>query len=239
MLQLSDIMKIIKLNNLKEHELKDKMQKNEKIKKEMENIRQKPYGFRCSLTMQAIKKMILDGKIIICGTDTLYGLCANALDQEAVKKVYELKKRDLNKPISIFLRDKGDIEKYAYINDISKKIIDRFLPGALTIILKKKDTIPDIVSKEYIGIRIPDSKIIRDIAVVPLTATSANLSGEEPPTSVDEINEELKENVDLIIDTGVCKYKSPSTIIKIVDDDIELIREGAIHFEEIKKVLEI
>ena len=212
-------MKIIKLN-----ELDDISGEINKItKEEIENI----------------KKMILDGKIIICGTDTLYGLCANALDHEAVKKVYELKKRDLNKPISIFLNDKEDIEKYAHINDISKRIIDKFLPGPLTIILKKKEIIPDIVSKEYIGIRIPDSKIIREIATIPLTATSANLSGEEPPTSVDEINEELKEKVHLIIDTGVCKYKTPSTIIKIVNDNIELIREGAIPFKEIKKVLDV
>ena len=140
------------------------------------------------------------------------------------------------KPISIFLNDKEDIEKYAHINDISKRIIDKFLPGPLTIILKKKETIPDIVSKEYIGIRIPDSKIIRELAVVPLTATSANLSGEESPTSADEISEELKEKVDLIIDTGTCKYKTPSTIIKIVDDNVELIREGAIPFEKIKKI---
>jgi L-threonylcarbamoyladenylate synthase len=212
-------MKIIKLNELKEKN----EEINKKTKEEIENI----------------KKMILDGKIIICGTDTLYGLCANALDENAVKKVYEIKRRDLNKPISIFLKDKEDIEKYAYINDISKKIIDKFLPGPLTIILKKKETIPDIVSKEYIGIRIPDSKIIREIATIPLTATSANLSGEEPPTSVDEINEELKEKVHLIIDTGICKYKTPSTIIKIVNGNIELIREGAIPFKEIKKVLDV
>ncbi|WP_292460558.1 L-threonylcarbamoyladenylate synthase [Methanothermococcus sp.] len=203
-------MKILKLNKLK---------KRRELKKEIENA----------------KKMILEGKIIICGTDTIYGLCANALDESAVKKVYELKKRDPNKPISVFLKDKEDIEKYAYVNDISKKIIDKFLPGALTIILKKKDVIPDIVSKDYIGIRIPDNDTIRELSIVPLTATSANLSGEEPPTSAYEISEELREKVDLIIDTGVCKYKTPSTIIKIVNDDIELIREGAIPFEEIIK----
>ncbi len=208
-------MKIIKLNEL--NNIDGKI--NEKIKKEIETIRNN----------------ILEGKIIICGTDTLYGLCANALDQEAVKKVYKLKKRDLNKPISIFLKNKEDIEKYACVDDTAKKIIDRFLPGPLTIILKKKDKIPDIVSKEYIGIRIPGNKLIREIAVVPLTATSANLSGEESPTSVDEINEELKEKVDLIIDTGVCKYKTPSTIIKIVNGNVKLIREGVIPFEEIRK----
>ncbi|AEH06496.1 L-threonylcarbamoyladenylate synthase [Methanothermococcus okinawensis] len=211
-------MKILKLNEL--NELKENNMENEKTKKEIEKI----------------KKMILEGKIIICGTDTLYGLCANVLDENAVKKVYKLKKRDLNKPISIFLKDKEDIEKYAYVNEISKKIIDKFLPGALTIILKKKDTIPNIVSKDYIGIRIPDSEIIRELSIVPLTATSANLSGEKPPTSVKEISDELRKNVDLIIDTGVCKYKTPSTIIKILNDNIELIREGAIPFDKIKKL---
>ncbi len=220
MLQLSDTMKIIKLNELNNIDGKIDGKINEKIKKEIETIRNN----------------ILEGKIIICGTDTLYGLCANALDQEAVKKVYKLKKRDLNKPISIFLKNKEDIEKYTHVDDTAKKIIDRFLPGPLTIILKKKDKIPDIVSKEYIGIRIPDNKLIREIAVVPLTATSANLSGEEPPTSVDEINEELKEKVDLIIDTGVCKYKTPSTIIKIVNGNVKLIREGVIPFEKIKNL---
>ncbi|CAB3288623.1 Putative threonylcarbamoyl-AMP synthase [Methanocaldococcus lauensis] len=184
-----------------------------------------------------LKGEILKGKIIICGTDTLYGISANALDEELVKKVYQIKKRDLNKPLSICVKDKEDIEKYAYVNDLAKKIIDTFLPGPLTIILKKKDVIPDIVSKEYIGIRVPDEPTIRELSIVPLTTTSANISGKESPTSIDEIDKEVLDNVDYVIDIGKCKYSKPSTIIKIEDNKIIPIREGVIKMSEIYEIL--
>ena len=180
--------------------------------------------------LEFLKEEILNGKIIICGTDTLYGISANALDENAVKKVYEIKRRDFSKPLSICVKDKEDIEKYAYVNDLAKKIIDKFLPGALTIILKKKPIIPDVVAKDYIGIRIPDEEIIRELSVVPLTTTSANISGKESPTSIDEIDREVLEKVDYVVDIGKCKHSKPSTIIKIEDDDIILIREGVIRF---------
>ncbi|MDK2790340.1 MAG: L-threonylcarbamoyladenylate synthase [Methanothermococcus sp.] len=188
------------------------------------------------------QKMILDGKVVICGTDTLYGLCANALDSKAVMKIYDIKKRDTNKPISVSLKDKSDIEKYVYVDKKAQKIIDKFLPGPITLILKKKNGvngIPDVVAKDYIGIRIPDNAVVRELAVVPLTSTSANLSGEGAPTSVDGISKELMEKVDLIIDTGSCKYKKQSTIVKIgKDGKLELIREGAIPFNDILKEVE-
>lgn len=110
------------------------------------------------------------------------------------------------------------------------------------MILKKKNGvngIPDVVAKDYIGIRIPDNAVVRELAVVPLTSTSANLSGEGAPTSVDGISKELMEKVDLIIDTGSCKYKKQSTIVKIgKDGKLELIREGAIPFNDILKEVE-
>ncbi|ENN96370.1 Sua5/YciO/YrdC/YwlC family protein [Methanocaldococcus villosus KIN24-T80] len=191
---------------------------------------------RAKTILEFLKKEILNGKIIICGTDTLYGISANALDENAVKKIYKIKKRDYNKPISICLKDTNEIEKYAYVNDISKKIINNFLPGPLTIILKKKAIIPNIVSKEYIGIRIPDHEIIRELSIVPLTTTSANVSGKKSPTCVEEIDDEIIKRVDYVVDVGKCKYSKPSTVIKIINNKIELIREGVIPFSEICKV---
>ncbi|HIQ31955.1 MAG TPA: threonylcarbamoyl-AMP synthase [Methanothermococcus okinawensis] len=184
-----------------------------------------------------IKEIILGGKVFICGTDTLYGLCANALDEAALERVYQIKERERGKPVSIFLRSTEEIERYAHLDEVGRKIVERFLPGPLTIVLKKKDTIPDALSKDYIGIRVPASDIVRELSIVPLTATSANISGERPPTSVEEIDERLKERVDLIIDTGVCPYRKPSTVIKVVDGKVELIREGAVDFKEIEKVV--
>ncbi|XRO77137.1 L-threonylcarbamoyladenylate synthase [Methanocaldococcus sp. 10A] len=184
-----------------------------------------------------LKGELLNGKIIICGTDTLYGISTNALDENAVKKVYEIKKRDFNKSLSICVKDKKEIEKYAYVNELAKKIIDKFLPGPLTIILKKKPLIPDIVAKDYIGLRIPDEPIIRELSIVPLTTTSANISGKESPTSVDEIDGEVLKKVDYIVDTGKCKYSKPSTIIKIEDNKIIPIREGVIPISKISEEL--
>ncbi|AAB98044.1 TPA: threonylcarbamoyl-AMP synthase [Methanocaldococcus jannaschii] len=185
--------------------------------------------------LEFLKKEILNGKIVICGTDTLYGISANALNEKAVRKVYNIKRREFNKPLSICVRDKNEIEKYAYVNDLAKKIIDKFLPGPLTIILKKKPGIPDIVAKDYIGIRIPDEPIIRELSIVPLTTTSANISGKESPTTVDEIDKEVLKKVDYVIDIGKCKYSKPSTIIKIEDDKIISIREGVIPIQKLAR----
>jgi len=187
--------------------------------------------------LEFLKKEVLNGKVLIVGTDTLYGISANALDEKAVRRVYEIKRRDFNKPLSICIKDKEEIEKYAYVNDLAKKIINKFLPGPLTIILKKKPTIPDIVAKDYIGIRIPDEPIIRELSIVPLTTTSANISGKESPTCVDEIDEEILKKVDYVIDIGKCKYSKPSTIIKIENNKVIPIREGAIPISKIHEVL--
>ncbi len=185
-----------------------------------------------------ILKYIANGKVVVCGTDTVYGLCANALDEEVIKKVYSIKKRDISKEMSIFLSDKSEIEKYAYINDIGKILIDAYMPGPITIILKKKDILPNMLSKDYIGIRIPESKTVQLLSKIPITATSANISGKKSPKSPDELDDELLENVDIVIDCGVCKYQVPSTIVKVYDDGkLKLIREGTIPFSEILKTV--
>jgi len=188
--------------------------------------------------IETAKKMILDGKVILCGTDTLYGLSTNALDKNAIEKIYSIKERDPNKPISISLGEKDQIENYVHVDEIAKKIIEKFMPGPITVILKKKDIIPDILGKDDVGVRIPDNDVIRKIAIVPLTTTSANISGKTAPASLEEVDPIVKEKVDLIINTGPCKYKVQSTIVKVINGKIELIREGKIPFEEILKALE-
>ncbi|MBA2852033.1 L-threonylcarbamoyladenylate synthase [Methanococcus maripaludis] len=191
----------------------------------------------CEKEIETAKKMILGGKIILCGTDTLYGLSTNALDKNAIEKIYSIKERDPNKPISISLGEKKQIENYVYVDETAKKIIEKFMPGPITVILKKKYIIPDILGKDDVGVRIPDNDVIRKIAIVPLTTTSANISGKTAPTSLEEVDSIIKEKVDLIVDTGPCKYKVQSTIVKVIDGKIELIREGKIPFEEILKAI--
>ena len=123
-------------------------------------------------------KALNEGKIIIYPTDTVYGIGANIFDLEAVGKVYSIKKRPMNKPLSVCVSKIADIEKIAYLNEKSEKTISSLFPGPFTVILNKKEHVPSILTAEgrKIGIRIPDNKICMELSKeFPITTTSANL----------------------------------------------------------------
>ncbi len=183
-------------------------------------------------------KYIREDKLVVYPTDTLYGLGANALSINAVKKVFEVKKRPFNKPIPIAVCDLKMLEKYVYLNDLAKLLIKEFLPGALTIILKKKDIIPDIVTGglDKVAVRIPANDLCLEIIKkvnLPITTTSANISGKTPPVDAREV--EIK--ADLIIDAGRIGERIPSTIVDVSSENIKLVREGKISFKSILKAL--
>ena len=188
-------------------------------------------------------KIIKDGGIVIFPTDTVYGIGTNALDEKAVKKLYEIKKRPLNKPISLLVANIEMIESVVKdITDIEYKIIKAFLPGPLTIILKKKDSIPDIVTAngDTVGIRIPDNEIARKLieyANVPIAAPSANISGEPSGTNINNIKKFFDEKVDCIIDGGESKLGLASTIVQVIDGIPHILRQGSITSEQINDIL--
>ena len=178
-------------------------------------------------------KLLKEGKLIVYPTDTLYGLGANIFDERAIAKVYKAKRRPLSMPLPISLSSIEEIGEYAIMNELAYEIAQRFMPGAITIILKKKKCIPDIVTKEKIAIRVPASDIAREIAKkVPLTATSANLHGKEAPSTIEEAKRQLGNKVAMYIDAGKLLGK-PSTIIDVSGGRIKIIREGAIPKEVI------
>ncbi|MCS3901635.1 L-threonylcarbamoyladenylate synthase [Methanococcus voltae] len=191
------------------------------------------------ITLNDAKKYLKNGEIALCPTDTIYGICGYALDKNVVDRIYKIKNRDESKPFSISLQKKSDIQKYAKVNNVAKKLINKFLPGPITLILPKKESIPDYICKDYVGIRIPDSKIILELSEIPITSTSANVSGRPSSYSISKMDKEILNSVDIIIDDGDCEYKKPSTIVKIIDNDIELIREGSISFDNILKELNL
>jgi len=158
--------------------------------------------------------IIKGGGLVIYPTETCYGLGANALDESAVKKVFVVKKRALGKPISIIVSDLEMWEKCAYINESAKRLIEKFLPGPLTIALKKKDVIPDIVSVKSIAARIPSHPVALLLvkeAGVPITATSANISGRSPLYSAQKAFATFKKDVNLILDAGRLPRRRPSS----------------------------
>lgn len=171
-----------------------------------------------------------EGKVILYPTDTVYGIGANIFDIQAVKKVYSIKKRSLDKPLSVCVSKIEDIHKIAHLDEPLENMINDILPGPFTVILNKKEIVHPILTAggDKIGIRIPDNKICIELSKeFPLTTTSANLSGKPVPESVDGVLEQLEDKIDLIIDAGTCKHGVHSTVLDMTMNPPKILRQGA------------
>ncbi|MEO0092571.1 MAG: L-threonylcarbamoyladenylate synthase [candidate division WOR-3 bacterium] len=188
-------------------------------------------------------KIIIQGGLVVLPTDTVYGLVCDATNVQAVKKVYQVKKRPLSIPLLIAVSSIKDITQYVKeMPALAKHLAKKFLPGALTLVLKKSPMIPDIVTagRDDVGIRIPDCNFVLELIRYtkrPLVIPSANIHNKPSPVTAQEICKDLAGKVDLIIDGGESKYKIESTIVSIVDDKIRIIREGAIPSKLIESFL--
>ncbi len=186
---------------------------------------------------------LLKGKVLILPTDTIYGIACDATNDEAIAKVFNIKKRDLNKPLNLHLRDKSEVNKYAVVSsELEKKIIEIFMPGPLTLILEKKDSVSDLLTANMptIGIRIPNDEFIMEVISRikrPLVLTSANISNKKPASNLSDIDISIKTQIDFAVDIGEINEGIESTIIKVEKEKIKIIREGKIKREEIEKEL--
>lgn len=188
---------------------------------------------------QEIINTLMSGGILAFPTDTVFGLACIA-DESAIKKVYEAKGRDFDKPLPMMCCDLEMIEKYAYVSDKAKKIIERFVPGALTMIFKKKDILEDYVTqgKDTIGIRVPDDSFILELIKQldqPLMVTSANISNEGSLLKWKDVYESMKNRIDGIVCEDA-RGEMASTIVDL-SGDIKVLREGPISLEEIEEVI--
>jgi sua5/yciO/yrdC/ywlC family protein len=193
--------------------------------------------------IEEIANAIKEGKLIIFPTDTVYGIGTNAYNEEACKKIYEIKGRPSCKPLSILISDISMIEDLVEnISPTEQKIIEKFWPGPLTMKFKKrKGILPDIISAgdEYVRIRLIKNGLIYKIiekAEVPVVAPSANISGHPTGIKIDNIIKELGGKVDYILDCGDYKSDEPSTIVQVEDEKIVVIREGKIKREELENL---
>ena len=174
-------------------------------------------------------KVLKNGGLIVYPTETVYGIGADIFNQEAVNRIYELKGRETTKSLSIAI-EKTEIGTYAEVNESVQELIENYLPGPLTLILKKKEKVPDWISPNpYVGIRVPENKTVQRIIQEfgPITSTSANLSGQKEPTNCEDISKQIKNGVDYVLDEGETKYKGPSTVVK-VNDKVEILRKGVL-----------
>jgi L-threonylcarbamoyladenylate synthase len=188
---------------------------------------------------------IIEGKTIAFPTNSVYGIGGDPLNYELIEKIYQIKFRDKSKGLLILVADIEEAAKVAQFNQESKILADKFWPGQLTLILKRKPSciIPEEVSasKETIGIRIPENEIILTILKKlkerghfgGIIGTSANYSGEKPSVSGDEVSKKFLNPIDLIIDNGKSKSKVPTTIVNCTTQPPQILRLGVILEEDI------
>jgi tRNA threonylcarbamoyl adenosine modification protein (Sua5/YciO/YrdC/YwlC family) len=178
-------------------------------------------------------QLLQDGGLVIIPTETVYGIAANRLNKKTLDRLYEIKKRPKDKPFSMLIEEKSKIEEYATnIPICAYKLIDRFWPGPLTLILPAKDT-------GKIGLRMPDNeialRIIRE-ASVPIVCPSANISGSPAAINFQQAIKDLDGLVDFAIDTGRAVLGLESSVVDLTFEPLKILREGAIKKEAIEAV---
>lgn len=208
--------------------------------------------------MKIISEQDIDSTTISCNflhksslisfaTDTVYGVACDAEDELAVEKLYQLKNRDSKKPIAIFVKDLAQAEKIFKLNEIAKKIASKFLPGALTIVSQvKSDSNFKIAQKLYaqdgsLGFRIVGTnfitKLMNEFGGI-LAVSSANISGQEAAKNAKDVAKYFQNSkLDLLISGADLENNIPSTVIRTFNNEIEILRQGAISIEDMNKII--
>ena len=192
--------------------------------------------------LKVVCNLIRNGELVIFPTETVYGIGANALDPIAVGKIFVAKGRPSDNPLIVHLADKRKIREIVEdITEVEQELIDNFMPGPFTIILKKKPIIPDIVTAglDTVAIRIPDNIIAKGIITfsgVPIAAPSANISGNPSGTNITDIKKELEGKVSAIVDGGETAIGIESTVVKVIDEVPIILRPGKVTAKDIENV---
>ena len=186
--------------------------------------------------IEKASQIINQGGIVVFPTDTVYGIGCDPYNKDSVRKIYEIKSRKISKPFPVLVYSKDIAERIAFFDEFTKKIVERFWPGPLTIILKLTDeNLKESLNvTDKIAIRVPNHKCTLELLKKCnfLVGTSANISGHSSFTNPDECFNNFRK-YDVFVDGGIITSKSESTIIEIENEEIKIIREGALSHEEI------
>lgn len=183
--------------------------------------------------IEKLARFLEKEKIIVLPTDTAYGLCGRADREKVIKKIFDIKRRSKKKPIAVFVRDITMAERFTKLDSRAKKLFRKLFPGPYTLIVPRKKVLPSILSlgRETLGIRIPKSKIIKEITkrvTFPITATSANISGKEAIFSAKKVIDDFKRQKsrpDLIVDAGELPQKKLSRVLDLSGRKIKVLRK--------------
>ncbi len=186
---------------------------------------------------------ITQGNLVAIPTETVYGLAADALNRLAVAKIFEAKQRPRFDPLIVHVASHHALAEITKsIPPVIQRLIDEFWPGPLTVILPKKDSVPDLVTSglDTVAIRMPDHPLALQLieqSGKPLAAPSANLFGRTSPTTASHVAEQLEQHVAYILDGGPCRVGIESTIVRLIDDRLSILRPGGITIEQIESVI--
>ncbi len=186
-------------------------------------------------------EVIKNGGIVAIPTETVYGLAGSAFISSSAEKIFAAKGRPADNPLIVHIAKPSDAENIAYTNNTYYKLAERFMPGPLTVILQKKDIIPDTVTAglDSVGVRCPSNPIAHKLIEVsghPIAAPSANRSGIPSPTTAYHVLEDMDGRIDMIIDGGECEFGLESTVVKLDGRDCTILRPGAITADMLAEV---
>ena len=194
-------------------------------------------------TAETAAEIIKNGGLVAIPTETVYGLGANGLDENAVLKIFEAKGRPQDNPLILHVADPKEIERFCHsIPQAAYDLADAFWPGPLTIVLPAKDIVPKRTTAglNTVGVRCPDNAVTREIirqAGVPIAAPSANISGKPSTTTAQHVLHDHEGKIDAIVDGGACRVGVESTIVDLTDERPRLLRPGGIGPEQLLAVL--
>jgi L-threonylcarbamoyladenylate synthase len=201
-------------------------------------------GKLCRASISRAVELLRAGELVAFPTDTVYGVGAIAIQSDAVARLYVAKGRSREKAIPILVANVADLGTVAYeTSSVAQILIDHFWPGALTLILPKRDTVPHEVSPSAgVAVRLPDLNLPREIiaaAACPLAVTSANRSGQPSSHTAIEVMSQLGGRIAAVLDGGSCPGGVPSTVLDCTSDPPRVLRVGAISIESLQKVTRV
>ncbi|MBQ8393857.1 MAG: threonylcarbamoyl-AMP synthase [Clostridia bacterium] len=196
---------------------------------------------KSDIILRRAAELICRGSLVGIPTETVYGLGANAFDKDACLDIFKAKGRPADNPLIVHIAEPEDAEKIAYTNSLYYKLAERFMPGPLTVIMPKREIIPDSVTAglDTVAIRCPKNKVANQLirlSGVPIAAPSANRSGMPSPTSASHVFKDMDGIIPMILDGGECEVGVESTVISITEDSIILLRPGQVTLEMLKEI---
>ncbi len=189
-------------------------------------------------------EIIKRGGLVAFPTETVYGLGGNALNEKAVKKIFEAKGRPADNPLIVHVSSIEQVETVAEIDGVARALMDEFFPGPLALVLRKKDTVPSITTGglDKVAVRMPDNRValrLIEYSETPVAAPSANAAGKPSPTKAEHVLEDLGEKIDAVIDGGEVEIGIESTVLDLTVRPAKILRPGAIGVEELSEFVEV